>query len=194
VVGRGRGCRDGTGNRVRTGWRRGIWNSVRTEFHKTRLGRARTTRKRGPFRELPKNGRSVRSGKELGEELLDLALGFVDGAREEHVPILPREVGRQLHDARQMEPTVREQREEHGVLSSRPGHVDPQIGLGLGEVEDVRAVNEHRGGGFARVEVSSLHLTDVGHEVGLDAAGLTEEEGEPPQEVVVGEGFERPFE
>jgi hypothetical protein len=93
-----------------------------------------------------------------------------------------------------VEPAVREHREEHGVLSSRPGHVDPQIGFGLGEVEDVSAIDEHRGGGLAGVEVSSLHLTDVGDEVGLDAAGLTEEKGESAQEVVVVERFERPFE
>jgi hypothetical protein len=133
-------------------------------------------------------------GKEPGEELLDLALGLVNGAREEHIPVLAREVRCQLDDARQMEPAVREHRKEHGVLSSCPGHVDPQIGFGLGEMKDRRAVDEHRGGGFAGVEVSCFHLTDVGDEVGLDAAGLTEEIGEPAKELVVGEGFDRPFE
>jgi hypothetical protein len=118
----------------------------------------------------------------------------VDGARKEHVPVLPREVRRERGDPGQMETTVREHREERRVLPSRPGDGGPQIGLGLGEVEDVRAVDEHRGGGFAGVEVSSLHLTDVRDEVGLDAAGLTEEIGEPAEEIVVGEGFERPLE
>jgi hypothetical protein len=185
----GRSGGEGTRNRFRTGWRRGAGNSVQTEFDGY-LGSIRTNR---PVGQLPQEGRNVGSGSPLGEEFFDLALGLVDGAREEEVPVLAREVRCQLGDARQMETTVREHREENGVPPSRPGHGDPQIGLGLGEVEDVRAVDEHRGGGFAGVEVTSLHLTDVGDEVGLDAAGLTEEKGEPAKEVVVGEGFERPF-
>jgi hypothetical protein len=188
---KGRGCRDGTRSRVRTGWRRGAGNSVQTELDDRDLGSIRTNR---PVGQLAQKGRDVGSGSQLREELLDLAFGPVNGAREEHVPVFGREVRCQLDDAGQVEPAVREHREEHGVLSSRPGHVDPQIGFGLGEMKDGRTVDEHRGGGFAGVEVSSLHLGDVGDEFGLDAPGLTEEVGEPAEEIVVGEGFERPFE
>jgi hypothetical protein len=147
-----------------------------------------------PVGQLAQDGWDVGSGSAFGEELLDLALGLVNGAREEQVSVLRREMRSQLGDARQMETAIPEHREEHRVLSSRPGHGDAQVGLGLGEVEDVCAVDEHRGGGLASVEAPCLHLGDVGDEVGLDAAGLAEEIGEPTQEVVVGEGFERPFE
>jgi hypothetical protein len=61
-------------------------------------------------------------------------------------------------------------------------------------VKDVRAINEHRGGGLAGVETASLDLGDVGDEIGLDASRLTEKVGESAKELVVGEGFERPFE
>jgi hypothetical protein len=61
-------------------------------------------------------------------------------------------------------------------------------------VEDVRAVDEHRRRGLAGVEASGLDLGDVGDEVGLDAAGLADEMGEPAKELVVGERGERPFE
>ena len=93
-----------------------------------------------------------------------------------------------------MEPTVREHLQENGELTSGPCRGETKVGLGLGEVKDVHAVDEHRGGGLAGVETSSLDLGDVGDEVGLGAAGLAQEVGESAEELVVGEGFERPFE
>jgi hypothetical protein len=93
-----------------------------------------------------------------------------------------------------MEPAVGEHVQEHGVLTSRPGRGDAQVGLGLGEVKDVRAIDKHRGRSLAGVETSGLDLSDVGDEVFLGAAGLTEKVGESAEELVVGEGFERPFE
>jgi hypothetical protein len=133
-------------------------------------------------------------GRQLGDELLDLPLGPVDGAREEEVSVLRCEVRGDLGDAGEMEPTVREHLQEHGVLTSRPGCGDAEVGLGLGEVKDVHAIDEHRGGGLAGIETSSLDLGDMGDEVGLGAAGLAQKVGESAEELVVGEGFERPFE
>ncbi len=80
------------------------------------------------------------------------------------------------------------------MLASHPGGGSPEIGLGLGEMKAFRAVDEHGRKGLARVEPSSLHLADVGDEVGLGPAGLAEEKREPAKEVVVGERLERSFE
>jgi hypothetical protein len=118
----------------------------------------------------------------------------VDGAREEEVSVLWCEVRCELGDAGEMEPPVREHLQEHGVLTSRPGRGEAEVSLGLGEVKDVQAIDEHRGDGLAGVETSSLDLGDVSDEVGLGAARLTEKVGESAEEIVVGEGFERPFE
>jgi hypothetical protein len=63
-----------------------------------------------------------------------------------------------------MEPTVGEHLQEHGVLTSSLGRGDAQVGLGLGEVKDVHAIDEHREGGIAGVETSNLDLGDVGDE------------------------------
>jgi hypothetical protein len=93
-----------------------------------------------------------------------------------------------------MEPTLRDHLQEHGVLTSRPSRGEAEVSLGLGEVKDVQAIDEHRGDGLAGVETSSLDLGDVGDEGGLGAARLTQEVGESAEELVVGEGFERPFE
>ena len=93
-----------------------------------------------------------------------------------------------------MEPPVREHLQEHGVLTSGPGRGDAEVGLGLGEVKDVHAIDEHRWGGLAGIEAASLDLGDVGDEIGLGAARLAQKVGESAEEIVVGEGFERPFE
>ena len=128
------------------------------------------------------------------QRLLDLPLGPVDGSREEEIAVQGCEVRRELGDAGEMEPTVGEHVQEHGVLTGRPGRGDAQVGLGLGEVKDVHAIDEHRGGGLAGVETSSLDLGDVGDEIGLGAARLAQKVDESAEELVVGEGFERPFE
>ncbi len=154
----------------------GTCNSVRTEFTDCDLGSSLANRRvfsNRPFRQLSQQRRHVGAGSPLCDELLDLPLGLVDRSSEKHVPVLPRQVPRQLGDAAQVETTVGEHLQDHRVLSSRPSHRDPQVGLGLGEVEDVGAVDEHRGGGLAGVEAPHLHLGDVGDEIGLHAAGLT---------------------
>ena len=51
-----------------------------------------------------------------------------------------------------------------------PSDPDAPVGLGLGEVERLHAVDEHRGEGASGVELSLVDLADVGDEVGLGAA------------------------
>ena len=55
------------------------------------------------------------------------------------------------------------------MLPARPGHVDPQRRLGLGEVQPLDAVGVHRGRGFPGVESARVHLGNEGDEIGLDA-------------------------
>jgi hypothetical protein len=93
-----------------------------------------------------------------------------------------------------MDPAVREHLQEHRVLPRRPRHRDPAIGPGLGEVKDVRTVDEHGRRGVTRVEAPRVHLADVEDESGLGDTRLGDERDEPRDELVVGERFDRPFE
>ena len=73
------------------------------------------------------------------------------------------------------------------MLSRGAGGGDAEVRLGIGEVEDLGAVREHRGRGFAGEEPAPVDLADVGDEVGLVAAGPTEEIRQATEEIVVGE-------
>jgi len=121
------------------------------------------------------------------DELLDLPLRLVSGSSQEGIRIHRSEVRRQLGDAGEVETTVGQHFQEEGMLEGRAGRGDAQVGLGLGEVKDLRAVGEHGGGGFAGVEPALVHLGDVGQEVGLRAAGLLEQIGQPTKQLVVGD-------
>ena len=77
------------------------------------------------------------------------------------------------------------------MLSRGAGGGDAEVGLGLGEVEDLGAVREHRGRGFAGVEPAPVDLADVSDEVGLVATGLTEQIRQATEEIVVGERRQR---
>ena len=48
----------------------------------------------------------------FGQELLDLALGLVDGPRKEGVPVLPGEVGREPGDSAQVKTAITQHRQE----------------------------------------------------------------------------------
>ena len=77
--------------------------------------------------------------------------------------------------------------------ASRPSRRagDAEVGLGLGEVEGLGAVGEHRGRGFAGVEPAPVDLAEVSDEVGLVATGLTEQIRQATEEIVVGERRQR---
>jgi len=79
------------------------------------------------------------------------------------------------------------------MLPRRTGRCNPEIGLRLGEVQDVHAVGEHRRKGLAGKESSILHLGDVGDDVGFGAPGLAHELGQAAEQLVVGDGLERSF-
>ena len=77
------------------------------------------------------------------------------------------------------------------MLSRGAGGGDAEVGLGLGEVEDLGAVREDRGRGFAGVEATPVYLADVSDEVGLVATGPTEKIRQATEEIVVGERRQR---
>ena len=77
------------------------------------------------------------------------------------------------------------------MLPRRAGGGDPEVGLGLGEVEDLGAVREHRGRGFAGVEPAPVDLANVTDEIGLVTTGLTEEIRQATEQLVVGERRQR---
>lgn len=84
-----------------------------------------------------------------------------------------------------MEAAVSQHLEQDGMLARPSGHADPQIGLGLGEVQPLAAVREDRGAGVLPVQAAGVDLSDVGDEVSLDAAGLGHERSEPSEQLLV---------
>ena len=77
------------------------------------------------------------------------------------------------------------------MLSRRTGGRNAEIGLGLREVQGVRAVREHRRKRLAGIEPSLVHLGDVGDNVGLDAPRLSHKLGEAVEQRVVRNRLER---
>ena len=166
-------------------------NSVQTELGVGPGGSVRVMSEGGPggcptVRQLPDHRQGVRPGRDLGDQLLDLALGPVRGAAEQRLAILRGQVGRQLRDGAQVEASVAQHREKHRMLACGAGDGDAQVRLELGEVERLRTVDEHRGRGLAGVEPAGIHFTDVGDEVGLDAARVAQELGQATEQLVVG--------
>jgi uncharacterized membrane protein YccC len=107
--------------------------------------------------------------RDLGDQLLDLALGQVFGTLQEGVAVLPRQMRRQLGDAAEVQAAVGEHREQDGVPARGARSGDPKVGFRLREMQDVDAVAEHRRRRKARIEASPIDLTDVGDEVRLGA-------------------------
>ena len=92
------------------------------------------------------------------------------GSGQNDLPVLLGQVRREERDCGQVKAAVPEEREEGRMLARGAGCDDAQIRLGLGEMEALRTVDEHRGAGLARVEPSLVDLGDVRDDVGLGAA------------------------
>jgi hypothetical protein len=73
------------------------------------------------------------------------------------------------------------------VLPRRPCHGDPKIGLELREVEDLRAVREHRRARLTRVQLPRVDLADVRNEIGLDPPRVPRELGKAAKQRLVRE-------
>ncbi len=124
---------------VSTQDRLGRGNCVWTESERgagDRVG-ARSPARRGRsdgrgLGQLPDESRSIGTGRQLGRELLDLALRAVGGPLQDGLPVVGGEVRGELGNGGEVEPSVGEHGEEDRVLARRP-------------VEGQRAANE---GGF----------------------------------------------
>jgi len=55
------------------------------------------------------------------------------------------------------------------VLARRPGGGDAQVGLVLGKVQNLRALDEHGVAGLAGIQPSFVDFTDVCDQLPLDA-------------------------
>jgi hypothetical protein len=148
---------------------------------------------RGSLGKFSHHHRSIRPGRDLGDQLLELTLGLVDGSFQEPVPILRREVRRQLGDRGQVKTAIRRHRQEHRVLPGRARHRDAKVGLLLGEVKGGPAVDEQRRKGRAGVGPSLVHLGEVSDDVDLNPPRLARQLGQASEQFVVGNRLERSF-
>jgi hypothetical protein len=111
----------------------------------------------------------------------------VDRTRKQPVAVLRREDPYEDGDPAHVEAAVGEHLEQDGVPPRGPSHADPAEGFALGEVQDARAIPEHRGASEASVEMPEVHLGDVRDQRRLGAARLAGDVGKPGEELIVGE-------
>jgi len=104
----------------------------------------------------------------------------------EHLVTVRRgQVGGELADPGQVDPPVGEHLQEHRMLARGPSGGDPQVGFVLREVQDLRAVDEHRIASLASVELPLVHLADVRHELPLHPSGLRKQPVQPAKQLVI---------
>jgi hypothetical protein len=140
----------------------------------------------------PANGSGDgRAGSDLGQQVFDLTLAPMSRAPQEIGSVLRREVRDELGDPGQMKTPVAKHLQELRMLPCGPRRRDPQVGLGLREVEHVDAVRKHRGRSHSSEEPAPVHLADMGDELGLGPAGLSEKDGQTTEQLVVRDPCER---
>ena len=76
------------------------------------------------------------------------------------------------------------------MLARRPCGRDAQVGLVLGKVKDLRAVDEHGVTGLTGIQPALVDFTDVRDQLALDAARLTQQRREALEKLVVGQRAE----
>jgi hypothetical protein len=94
-------------------------------------------------------------------------------------------VRRKNRYAAQVKTAIAQHRQEHRVFPRRPSHGDAEICFGLGKVQYLGAVGEHRGTSLTGIEPSVVHFTDVRYQVGLDPSRLLRELGQATKQLVV---------
>ena len=114
----------------------------------------------------------------------------MDGSRQQRIAILGGQVRSEQSHSRQVKTAFGQVAPEHWMPARGSSHRDAQVGLGLGQVQDVRAVRKHRRRGFASKEPASVHFRDVLDDLGLDAARLLKELSQAMQKLVVRRGCE----
>src|SRR5262249_36145369 len=173
---------------------RGSWSrdvrpldSVRTE---SRLGRGGWGRRARPSRGgLPDDGGGVRAGGKLGQGYLGLALGTTASPPQYFVPVLGGQMRSELGDAAEVQASVGEHGQEHGMGERSSAGRDAQISFGLREVQDLGAIGIHGGACLAGVEPALVDLSDLRNKVDFRAAGLRQGLGGRPEQAVGGGGL-----
>src|SRR5262249_19630673 len=92
-----------------------------------------------PLRQLAHHRRNIRPREELGQQLFDLVLGTMGGARQQHIPILVRQVWSEPDDAGEVQPAIAQHGQKDGMPTGGSRGIDAQVGLRLGQVEDLGA-------------------------------------------------------
>jgi hypothetical protein len=92
---------------------------------------------------------------------------------------------RQPRDRAQVEPTVREHLEQHGMAVRGASRGDAQVSLGLRQVQPLGAEGEHRRARLPRIEPPAVDLSDMEDEIDLGVARPRDESGETLQQLVV---------
>lgn len=103
------------------------------------------------------------------------------------------EVWRNLRDPAQVQAAVAEHRKDGwlGAGGSRGG--DPQVRLGLGQVEDFGAKVKQGRRALSRVKPALVHFAEVGDELGFDAPRLAQELGQAAEKIAIGDRLEVSF-
>jgi hypothetical protein len=87
-------------------------------------------------------------------------------------------------DSAQVKTAIGEHLEKHRILARRTCYFDPKIGLVLREIQNFRTILEHRRNA-RRVESPPVRFSDVGHELGFNAAGFLQECGQTSKQLVI---------
>ena len=107
------------------------------------------------------------------------------GSLQHFIRVLAGEVRSQLGDSGDVETAIGQHGQENRVLTRGPRRGDAQIRLGLREMKDLRAVGEHRGGGFTGIKPSRVDFADVGYQVGFEPTGLSRELAQATEQLII---------
>ena len=108
--------------------------------------------------------------------VFDLPLALVRRFAKDVTVILLRQMRRQEPDGAQMDPSVGEEGQDHWKPSRRARRFDPVVRGVLGEVQNLRAVREHRRAALPEVEPPRIELRECGDQA---SSGLRFTSGEP---------------
>jgi len=101
--------------------------------------------------------------------------------------VVRRQVPSEQAHGGEVDRALREHLEDHGKPSGGPGGLNAVVGLVLGEVERVPAVDKERPVARAQVQVAGVELGDVGHQLRRSLALARGETLQPSHELGVGE-------
>ena len=140
---------------------------------------------RSPVRQLPDDRRDVRPRRELDDELLDLSLAQMGGSLEDHLVVVRGEERYEPRQAAQMQAAVPQHRQQLWVPACRASDGDPTVGLSLGEVQPLGAVDKHRRARLSGKEPALVDLANVRDQIGFDAVRLSDEISQTAQQIIV---------